>query len=152
MSSSGSHNVEFHCLTCFPLFDSYALTPLDSAAAQSSIATSRRMAQGTYAALEIYEWEHRRRKPLILGRSCSRRLWHRDLLWLRPSAVPTCALPQIVYTSAIQGIAGDEPDAMQDNMVPLFKAIMGMPKPLVKESAPLQVWRRVRVLRLMKCS
>lgn len=47
---------------------------------------------------------------------------------------------QIVYTSAIQGIAGDEPDAMQEDMEPLFKAIMGMPKPLVKESAPLQVW------------
>lgn len=46
---------------------------------------------------------------------------------------------QIVYTSAIQGIAGDEPDAMEDDMEPLFKAIMDMPKPLVKESAPLQV-------------
>lgn len=47
---------------------------------------------------------------------------------------------QIVYTSAIQGIAGDEPDAMEETMEPLFKAIIGMPKPLVKESAPLQVW------------
>jgi len=47
---------------------------------------------------------------------------------------------QIVYTSAIQGIAGDEPDAMEEDMEPLFKAIMGMPKPLVKETAPLQVW------------
>lgn len=46
---------------------------------------------------------------------------------------------QIVYTSAIQGIAGDEPDAMEENMEPLFKAIMGMPKPVVKEAAPLQV-------------
>lgn len=46
---------------------------------------------------------------------------------------------QIVYTSAIQGIAGDEPDAMEENMEPLFKAIMGMPKPVVKETAPLQV-------------
>lgn len=46
---------------------------------------------------------------------------------------------QIVYTSAIQGIAGDEPEAMQENMEPLFKAIMGMPKPLVEETAPLQV-------------
>lgn len=46
---------------------------------------------------------------------------------------------QIVYTSAIQGIAGDEPDAMEETMEPLFKAIMGMPKPVVKESAPLQV-------------
>eukprot|EP00903_Cladosiphon_okamuranus_P013278 g12379.t1 len=45
---------------------------------------------------------------------------------------------QIVYTSAIQGVAGDEPDAMAENMEPLFKAIMGMPKPLVKETAPLQ--------------
>lgn len=46
---------------------------------------------------------------------------------------------QIVYTSAIQGIAGDEPDAMEENMEPLFKAITGMPKPVVKETAPLQV-------------
>lgn len=46
---------------------------------------------------------------------------------------------QIVYTSAIQGIAGDEPESMEESMEPLFKAIMGMPKPLVKESAPLQV-------------
>lgn len=46
---------------------------------------------------------------------------------------------QIVYTSAIQGVAGDEPEAMQENMEPLFKAIMGMPKPVVKETAPLQV-------------
>ena len=46
---------------------------------------------------------------------------------------------QIVYTSAIQGIAGDEPDAMDENMEPLFKAIMGMPQPIVKETAPLQV-------------
>lgn len=52
-----------------------------------------------------------------------------------------CALDlQIVYTSAIQGIAGDEPDAMEGDMEPLFKAIMGMPKPYVKETAPLQVW------------
>lgn len=28
---------------------------------------------------------------------------------------------------------------MAKNMEPLFKAIMGMPKPLVKETAPLQV-------------
>lgn len=46
---------------------------------------------------------------------------------------------QIVYTSAIQGIAGDEPDAMDENMEPLFKAIMGMPQPIVKQTAPLQV-------------
>ncbi|CAM9287420.1 unnamed protein product [Ascophyllum nodosum] len=46
---------------------------------------------------------------------------------------------QIVYTSAIQGIAGDEPEEMQDNMEPLFKAIMGLPKPLVREKSPLQV-------------
>ncbi|CAM9591728.1 unnamed protein product, partial [Hapterophycus canaliculatus] len=46
---------------------------------------------------------------------------------------------QIVYTSAIQGIAGDEVDAMAEDMEPLFKAIMGMPKPRVKEMAPLQV-------------
>lgn len=46
---------------------------------------------------------------------------------------------QIVYTSAIQGIAGDEPESMDDTMEPLFKAIMGMPKPLVREEASLQV-------------
>ncbi|CAM9373213.1 unnamed protein product [Ectocarpus sp. 4 AP-2014] len=45
---------------------------------------------------------------------------------------------QIVYTSAIKGIAGNEPEEMEENMEPLFKAIMGMPKPLVKETAPLQ--------------
>ncbi|CAM9280524.1 unnamed protein product [Choristocarpus tenellus] len=46
---------------------------------------------------------------------------------------------QIVYTSAIQGIAGNEPDEMAENMEPLFEAIMGMPKPVVKETSPLQV-------------
>jgi predicted membrane GTPase involved in stress response len=29
-------------------------------------------------------------------------------------------LAQVVYTSAIQGIAGDEPDAMAKTMQPLF--------------------------------
>ncbi|CAM9422319.1 unnamed protein product [Chrysoparadoxa australica] len=45
----------------------------------------------------------------------------------------------IVYTSAIQGIAGDEADEMQETMEPLFKAIMKMPKPKVRPDASLQV-------------
>ena len=50
---------------------------------------------------------------------------------------------QIVYTSATRGIAGDEAELMKTSMEPLFKAIMGLPKPVVKEASPLQVWRVV---------
>lgn len=38
---------------------------------------------------------------------------------------------QIVYASALQGISGDEPDAMTDNMAPLFEAILKLPPPQV---------------------
>jgi GTP-binding protein len=44
-------------------------------------------------------------------------------------------LRQVVYTSAIQGVAGWEPTEMTTNMVPLFDAILKLPKPQVRTGA-----------------
>jgi GTP-binding protein len=46
----------------------------------------------------------------------------------------------IVYTSAIEGIAGDDHEAMADNMEPLFQAIIdGVPFPQVDVNGALQL-------------
>ncbi|MDG0979732.1 MAG: translational GTPase TypA [Halieaceae bacterium] len=46
----------------------------------------------------------------------------------------------IVYTSAIQGIAGLDPDAMADDMTPLFNEIIKrVPEPEVDAGSPLQM-------------
>ncbi len=46
----------------------------------------------------------------------------------------------IVYTSAIQGIAGLDPSAMADDMTPLFNEIIArVPEPEVDAAAPLQM-------------
>lgn len=46
----------------------------------------------------------------------------------------------IVYTSAIQGIAGLDPDAMADDMTPLFNEIIKrVPEPEVDAASPLQM-------------
>jgi len=45
----------------------------------------------------------------------------------------------VVYTSAIQGMAGEEPDDLPKNMDALFEAILNLPKPKVKEEDALQL-------------
>lgn len=46
---------------------------------------------------------------------------------------------QIVYASGMNGIAGAEPDQLTDNLQPLFKEILKLPKAKVDESLPLQM-------------
>merc|ERR1719313_746323 len=46
---------------------------------------------------------------------------------------------QVVYTSAINRVAGDEPDAITDNMDPLLNAILDLPAPPAKVDEPLQL-------------
>jgi GTP-binding protein len=48
---------------------------------------------------------------------------------------------QVVYTSAINRVAGDEADAISDNMDPLLNAILDLPAPkaAVEESLQLQI-------------
>jgi len=46
---------------------------------------------------------------------------------------------QVVYTSATQGISGDDMMALENNMDALFKAILELPKPKIKKDAPLQI-------------
>lgn len=45
----------------------------------------------------------------------------------------------IVYASALNGIAGHEPDEMTDNMIPLFEVIEKLPKPKISEGEDLQM-------------
>ncbi|MBD1551870.1 translational GTPase TypA [Pseudomonas typographi] len=46
----------------------------------------------------------------------------------------------IVYASALNGIAGDDPDSMADNMDPLFEAIIKhVPAPTVDANGPFQM-------------
>ena len=46
---------------------------------------------------------------------------------------------KVVYTSAINRVAGDEPDALQEGMGPLLEAILELPKPVAASSLPLQL-------------
>lgn len=46
---------------------------------------------------------------------------------------------EIVYASGMNGIAGDEPDKLADNLQPLFKAILNIPKAKVDATKPLQM-------------
>lgn len=46
---------------------------------------------------------------------------------------------QIVYASGMNGIAGLEPDHLSDNLQPLFKEILKLPKAIVDEGKPLQM-------------
>tara|TARA_B110001452_G_scaffold22458_1_gene17959 strand:- start:335 stop:1453 length:1119 start_codon:yes stop_codon:yes gene_type:complete len=45
----------------------------------------------------------------------------------------------VCYTSAINRVAGHEPDAIGDNMTALFDAVMALPKPQCDVSRPLQL-------------
>lgn len=45
----------------------------------------------------------------------------------------------MVYASALLGKSGHEPDQLTDNMAPLFEAIQKLPKPQIRENAPLQL-------------
>jgi len=45
----------------------------------------------------------------------------------------------VVYTSAIKGVAGTDAHALEENMDPLFEAILGLPRPRVRAAAPLQL-------------
>lgn len=46
----------------------------------------------------------------------------------------------IIYASALNGIAGDDPESMSDNMDPLFKAIIEhAPTPTVDQDGPFQM-------------
>lgn len=46
---------------------------------------------------------------------------------------------QIVYASGMNGIAGNEPEALESDLKPLFKEILKLPKAKVDESQPLQM-------------
>eukprot|EP00600_Ochromonadales_sp_CCMP1393_P012226 CAMPEP_0175003638 /NCGR_PEP_ID=MMETSP0005-20121125/4334_1 /TAXON_ID=420556 /ORGANISM="Ochromonas sp., Strain CCMP1393" /LENGTH=612 /DNA_ID=CAMNT_0016258725 /DNA_START=193 /DNA_END=2031 /DNA_ORIENTATION=- len=45
----------------------------------------------------------------------------------------------IVYASGMNGIAGNEPDALEDNLTPLFDEILNIPKAVVDKEEPLQM-------------
>ncbi len=45
---------------------------------------------------------------------------------------------EVVYSSAIKGMAGDSPDNLKDNIEPLFQAILRLPRPRVEKKSPLQ--------------
>jgi GTP-binding protein len=46
---------------------------------------------------------------------------------------------QVVYASGMNGIAGNSPDALQDNLEPVFKEILKLPPAKVDTEAPLQM-------------
>jgi len=46
---------------------------------------------------------------------------------------------KVVYTSAIQGRAGNEHNKLEDTMRPLFEAILKMPMPKIRPNSPLQM-------------
>lgn len=46
---------------------------------------------------------------------------------------------QVVYASGIQGIAGNTPDGLQDNLKPLFDEILKLPKARCDQGKPLQM-------------
>ncbi len=46
---------------------------------------------------------------------------------------------EVVYSSAIKGMAGEAADSLNDNIEPLFRAILRLPHPRIEKNSPLQL-------------